>query len=170
MTFCDLVADFLKMSPGFEGKQTSDHTSPPPAKKKRSDLDSIIDADEDDQLAAAIRASLAESTTAAAAGEGEGNGKEAKDSDNGSDYDLDFTDDDTNMSTPSKAPPPPSSSEDKKPVPLQPLADDKWEDYLGNPDDAKSSIMIRFPDGKRETKNIPCSSTFMVSIQYYIFF
>ena len=38
-----------------------------------------------------------------------------------------------------------------------------WEEHLGDPSDPKSSIMIRFPDGQREAKNIPSSSTFMVS-------
>ena len=41
---------------------------------------------------------------------------------------------------------------------------DSWESYLGDEDDPKSSIMIRFPDGKREKKEIPCSSQFRVSI------
>ena len=41
---------------------------------------------------------------------------------------------------------------------------DSWENYLGDENDPKSSIMIRFPDGKREKKEIPCSSQFRVSI------
>ena len=39
-----------------------------------------------------------------------------------------------------------------------------WESYLGNKDDPNSSIMIRFPNGNRVTKEIPCSSKFMVSM------
>ena len=43
------------------------------------------------------------------------------------------------------------------------FVDDKtWEEYLGSEEDPKSSIMIRFPDGQREAKKIPCSSKFMV--------
>ena len=38
-----------------------------------------------------------------------------------------------------------------------------WEKYLGNKDDPTSSIMIRFPNGNRITKEIPCSSQFLVS-------
>ena len=38
-----------------------------------------------------------------------------------------------------------------------------WEDYLGSKEDPNSSIMIRFPDGNRVTKEMPCSSQFMVS-------
>merc|ERR1712029_1279475 len=41
-----------------------------------------------------------------------------------------------------------------------------WEDFLGDPNDPKSSIMIRFPDGQREAKNIPSSSTFMAITKY----
>ena len=45
------------------------------------------------------------------------------------------------------------------------FADDKtWEEYLGSEEDPKSSIMIRFPDGQREAKKIPCSSKFMVRL------
>ena len=45
------------------------------------------------------------------------------------------------------------------------IAEEKtWQDYLGNDMDPKSTIMVRFPDGRRETKNIPCSSQFMVSL------
>ena len=43
------------------------------------------------------------------------------------------------------------------------VSQSSWEDFLGDPADEKSSIMIRFPDGQREAKNIPCSSTFMVN-------
>ena len=44
-----------------------------------------------------------------------------------------------------------------------------WESYLGNKDDPNSSIMIRFPNGNRVTKEIPCSSKFMVSILHTYF-
>ena len=39
-----------------------------------------------------------------------------------------------------------------------------WEIYLGSKEDPISSIMIRFPDGNRVTKEIPCSSQFLVSL------
>ena len=37
-----------------------------------------------------------------------------------------------------------------------------WTDYLGDEAGEKTSIIIRFPDGKKEKKDIPCSSKFMV--------
>ena len=39
-----------------------------------------------------------------------------------------------------------------------------WEEYLGDQQDPLSSIMIRFPDGNKVTKEIPCSSQFLVSL------
>ena len=39
---------------------------------------------------------------------------------------------------------------------------DDWEEYLGSNDEEKSSIVIRFPDGTRESKELPCSSKFKV--------
>merc|ERR1712018_838024 len=56
-----------------------------------------------------------------------------------------------------------------QPAESLPKNDDKtWEEYLGNEEDPKSSIMIRFPDGRREAKNIPCSSKFMAIIKYVV--
>lgn len=40
-----------------------------------------------------------------------------------------------------------------------------WTDYLGSAEDEKSQLLIRFPDGKREKKDLPCSSPFIVSSQ-----
>ena len=46
--------------------------------------------------------------------------------------------------------------------------EENWEKYLGDKDDAHSSIMIRFPDGNRVTKDIPCSSQFQVRIFHFL--
>jgi len=43
------------------------------------------------------------------------------------------------------------------------LEEKTWKAYLGNEADPKSTIMVRFPDGRRETKIIPSTSQFMVS-------
>lgn len=37
-----------------------------------------------------------------------------------------------------------------------------WKAFLGADSEEKSSIMIRFPDGRRETKSFPCTSQFKV--------
>ena len=64
-TFCDLVTEFLTLHPSFADEKTTskpyDDKNEPPNKKSKTTA-SILDADEDDQLAAAIQASLAEST------------------------------------------------------------------------------------------------------------
>ena len=41
-----------------------------------------------------------------------------------------------------------------------------WVHDLGSKEDPKSSIMIRFPDGNRVTKEIPCSSQFLAIVEY----
>merc|ERR1712029_678720 len=220
-SFCDLVSSFLNLQPDFNG--TADNGSgaaaatekcaatseEPPAKRGRE----IIDADEDDQLAAAIRASLAESAGAGNGVPDQKNGKNGsgKSSENGEqDYsDLEFTDDESTNLSAANTPCKPSATSDSKGSPSKdkgpsskdkgPSSKDKglpspveiekekssegnqkdsestkqseeevgsWEDFLGDPNDPKSSIMIRFPDGQREAKNIPCSSTFTAIIKY----
>ncbi|XP_064639212.1 UBX domain-containing protein 7-like isoform X2 [Lineus longissimus] len=52
LTFCDLVTEFLSHHPSLDGALS------PPAKKQR--IDSIVEASEDSQMEAAIKASLAE--------------------------------------------------------------------------------------------------------------
>ena len=39
-----------------------------------------------------------------------------------------------------------------------------WEDYLGTEDvEVKSTLLIRFPGGKKEKKEVPASTPFLVS-------
>jgi len=222
-SFCDLVTSFLKHQTDFNG-------GPPSPKRPKSAEPSgersngsgsggsgggdavssadggIIDADEDDQLAAAIKASLAESEAAKIH---TNKGKPSTD-DNDDDEvysDLEFTDDENSRdansvgpSTPRKAPAAadcvrPSSSANTAPSAAQGRdetdpsgektkavarpesgggrleaggegSSSSWEEHLGDPSDPKSSIMIRFPDGQREAKNIPSSSTFMAITKY----
>jgi len=191
-SFPDLVASFLNLQPDFNnGSQ-----KPPSPKRSRpsspkdNDRD-IIDADEDDQLAAAIKASLAESAPkngGAPAANHTPPKSNTKAEDEEEYSDLEFTDDEsTNMSaanTPCKAASTATtkdetgqSSEKPKMKQLEDAAaatgtaavsQSSWEDFLGDPADDKSSIIIRFPDGQREAKNIPCSSTFMAIIKYVI--
>lgn len=40
--------------------------------------------------------------------------------------------------------------------------EDDWEQHLGPETDPTSSIVFRFPDGSKEQKVLPCSSTLMV--------
>lgn len=47
--------------------------------------------------------------------------------------------------------------------------DDDWQQHLGPESDPMSSIVFRFPDGSKEQKSLPCSSTLLVNIVYFFF-
>jgi len=176
--FCDLVTDFLTLHPSFGGNKAASvaqGSSASASKRARTDDDNsahsngharvgnnILDADEDAQLEAAIRASLAEA---------DGQHK-AKASVSMTSSELDFGCDSPayNVSCSDSNS---QSNSPLKPVRGQPVNDsddqnekeevtDTWQQYLGEESDEKSSILIRFPDGQKETKEMPCSSQFKV--------
>ena len=60
-SFCDLVTEFLSLHPSLDN-QNQDEKESEPKNKKSKVTESILDADEDDQIAAAIQASLKETT------------------------------------------------------------------------------------------------------------
>ena len=60
-SFCDLVTEFLSLHPSLDN-QNQDEKDTEPKNKKSKVTESILDADEDDQIAAAIQASLKETT------------------------------------------------------------------------------------------------------------
>merc|ERR1712223_2022561 len=132
-SFCDLVSTFLESHPNFD--ENDQNGSAPKRKRLRSE-DNIIDADEDDQLAAAIKASLAESqkpTSSDSICDAIKSRLADTYTETPSDSDLEvYSGDDSNLSTPAKKN-------------LFDNGDKTWEEYLGNEEDAKSSIMIRFP-------------------------
>ncbi len=157
-TFCDLVSEFLTVHPSMdpngsakdEDSEDNKHDDEPPGKRPKS----ILDADEDDQIAMAIQASLkeAEKKKKNAPEHGDDN-DEDDDFDDEEDYFESFSAENSNScSQPAKHI---AKTETKK--------IDDWEQYLGNEEDPNSSIMIRFPNGTRVTKEIPCSSQFLVS-------
>jgi hypothetical protein len=126
--------------------------------------ETILDASEDDQLQAAIRASLA--ATAAAAAQNQKT--PASDDDFQSDEDDDQPTEWFDSESDSRA----SEPQKTEPEPPQPVgnrleasgtADDDWERHLGPEADPISSIVFRFPDGSKEQKALPCTSTLMVS-------
>jgi hypothetical protein len=184
-TFCDLVAQFLSQNPSLDKDDAS--TAPPTKKSKgNSDDDCILDAGEDAQMAAAIRASLAESQPSSSDDSKAANRRRITvDSDSS---DLEFSGDDSsqqntpvknnsrsNRSSRAVSPEPRKSKvngKDNSVVPIPSKEKEKtasaknekdWTEYLGCEKDDKSSILIRFPDGTRESKSLPCSSQFMVS-------
>jgi hypothetical protein len=151
----------------------------------------LIDADEDDQIAAAIQASLAESEKPTSSdncnstntiGSCSSRAVDTYNTDTPSDSDIETcSGDDSNLSTPTKKASSINVKSDSVSVPARQknlqineaecapsLEEADWKDHLGDENDAKSSIMIRFPDGRKETKNIPCTSKFMAIIKFVV--
>jgi len=168
-TFCDLVTEFLSLHPNLGKEDSSEMKNETKnesvAKRKKStDTNSILDADEDDQLAAAIAASLKE-TSKERSKPTEDN--DSSDSDSDSDLIESFSAENSNS-----APLPAISSNTAKTEINTKVASEKddvvtsWEEYLGDKEDPLSSIMIRFPDGNRVTKEIPCSSQFLAIVEF----
>ena len=142
--------------------------------------DSILDAGEDAQLAAAIRASLAESQPSSSQDSAAGSSSQ-KQSLSSDESELEFTDDDnTNPSTPvkrsnrsSRAVSPERSKGEATASSSKTATDSSssskdWTKFLGSEVDEKSSILVRFPDGARESKSLPCTSQFKVGNHFAI--
>ncbi|TRY70684.1 hypothetical protein TCAL_04831 [Tigriopus californicus] len=182
--FCDLVAAFLHLHPSLEQSNGS-HPGGEPSKKKLKKNSSIIDADEDSQLAAAIQASLSQNTGLQLSSEVLSDDSDVDVlSDNDTDDELDpvtpivkvsaltedpnsntngglMTDVENNTIDNSKQTHQLDDDDDEK-------EDRHWTDYLGSAEDEKSHLLIRFPDGKREKKDLPCSSPFIAIIKYIV--
>jgi len=185
-TFCDLVTEFLSLHPNLEPSEEKDasdknnddndknkNNGSMAKRRKSADANCILDADEDDQMAAAIAASLKETTQSTSKVLGTNS-----DSD---DSDAEFFEESFSAENSNSAPTLPSFSsknyaklvesaktetntkvESKK----GDACSSSWEIYLGSKEDPLSSIMIRFPDGNRVTKEIPCSSQFLAIVEY----
>uniref|UniRef100_A0A0K2V1H0 UBX domain protein 7 [Anolis carolinensis] n=2 Tax=Lepeophtheirus salmonis TaxID=72036 RepID=A0A0K2V1H0_LEPSM len=92
-----------------------------------------------------------------------------------SDSEVDVTyDDDSNSSSFLSSVKDTSSKLSKSSIPSTPSVSKtneplrKWEEYLGKSDDPISSIMIRFPDGARESKDFPSTSKLIAIILYIV--
>ena len=146
-------------------------------RRKSADANCILGANENDQLAAAIAASLKETTAQSTSSKVLATNSDSDDSEFFEEcYSADS--EDSNSAAPTLS----SFSLSKTYAKLVELTkttetntakveSEKCEDagssngeiYLGSKEDPLSSIMIRFPDGNRVTKEIPCSSLFLVS-------
>ncbi|XP_074657992.1 UBX domain-containing protein 7-like isoform X3 [Tubulanus polymorphus] len=95
-SFCDLVRIFLSEHPALDGESPSSET-------RTKQLVSIVDASEDSQMAAAIRASLEETTSPVASTQPSVIVESDSDSEPDSEVDLEtFTDSDSEVPTPHK--------------------------------------------------------------------
>ncbi|EFX89353.1 hypothetical protein DAPPUDRAFT_190703 [Daphnia pulex] len=154
-----LIAEFLATTSW--GDEEKSACAPSEPKKRR---ETILDASEDDQLQAAIRASLAASTA-------QNQKAPVSDDEFQSDEDEDQPTEWFDSESDSRA----SEPRKTEPEPPQPVgnrleasgtADDDWERHLGPEADPISSIVFRFPDGSKEQKALPCTSTLMAVVKY----
>jgi len=169
-SFCDLVTEFLSLHPSLspQDPEKSEEAEVEPESKKAKTSESILDADEDDQIAAAIQASLKEQSAKKQKVENSDNSDDEDDDDDG-DYFESFSAEVSNSSFPTRTAKKIEEKETDTSKDLFEVDDnneENWEKYLGDKDDAHSSIMIRFPDGNRVTKDIPCSSQFQAIVGY----
>ncbi|CAL1276518.1 unnamed protein product [Larinioides sclopetarius] len=157
VTLCELIENFLKEHSTPDGSSTSI--------KNAGASHSLLDQSEEEQLKAAIEASVKESNL-------------INIDDN--DSDLETFDSDTE-STGGKISIVSSAnvysdhsndtidvvgiseSNDNEPV----QAESSWRDFLGDEDDPKSELVLRLPDGKREQVTWPCT-TKLKSLLLYI--
>ena len=132
--------------------------------------ETILDASEEDQIQAAIRASLVESAKPATSYESASE-EDDDDSTGWFDSESDSRTGDSAMFQKSVAKKE-DAKQDPEPVPEPPSPvrdeeDNDWQRHLGPETDPTSSIIFRFPDGSKEQKTLPCTSTLTVCTYYF---
>jgi len=153
--FPELMTEFLSLHPTLESPAKE-----PPRKKVRTDA--MLEMDEEAQMAAAIKASLADTL---ANGEG--------DSSDHSDLET-FSDEDSNLS-PKKATSNGASKDIEKSkngasarLPTPDAEDPSWESFLGRGPDT-STVLIRWPDGSRDPWSQPADSQLQALLKFIEF-
>ncbi|KAF8797295.1 UBX domain-containing protein 7-like [Argiope bruennichi] len=147
-TLCELIESFLKEHSTPDGSSTSI--------KNHSATYSLLDQSEEEQLRAAIEASVKESKLINI--EDNDSDLETFDSDTESAGDkisstvnANVYSDQSNDTIDVVGI---SESNDKDPT----LAECSWRDFIGDEEDPKSDLVLRLPDGKREQVTWPCST------------
>lgn len=144
IVFCEQVTEFIgeHASPdgSIAGPAASSSRTPAVSgsKSRRIDAEGLYEQSEEDQLKAAIAASLRDVQS----------NTRMLDSEDDSDEDvvcLD-TEDDESSNT----------------IPAVLVTDEKWEDFVGLDSAKLSQLVIRFPDGSRQQKNFPSDSKLKV--------
>lgn len=138
-----------------------------------------MDASEDDQIQAAIRASLAENSKPAAS-EDSGDTEDVDEEEEEETADWFDSESDSRTGDSSAFRKVQPKEEDVKENPEEPAEppppvtevddDNDWERHLGVETDPSSSIIFRFPDGSKEQKTLPCTSTLTVCERCYAVF
>lgn len=152
--FPTLITEFLSLHPTLESPSKDEG---PPRKKVRSEV--LVEMDEEAQMAAAIKASLADTLA-------------GQDSDSGSDLET-FTDEDSNPARASNGFTKNGGKDVKNKLVKNGggggsngaiCKEDKsaerlgWENYLGEKGGEETTILIRWPDGQRSPWTQPSSS------------
>ena len=118
--------------------------------------ETILDASEDDQIQAAIRASLqAEKDSAETPSVSASEGDEPEEW-----FDSESESRDSNRMVGASRKASPSKQSAEEPTKKDSQRD--WKKHLGLDSDPVSSIVIRYPDGTKEQLSLPCTSTILV--------
>jgi hypothetical protein len=143
VVFCEHITEFINEHPSPDGTavgpaaSTSSQASG--SKSRRIEADNMYEQSEEDQLKAAIAASLREVQKKA----------RAVDSDDDSDEDIVCLDTEDEL-------------EENKTAKSASAVAEKWEDFLGVETEKLSQLIIRFPDGSRQQKDFPSDSKLKV--------
>ncbi|XP_023226428.1 UBX domain-containing protein 7-like isoform X1 [Centruroides sculpturatus] len=155
VSFCDLVTEFLSHQPSPDGTSSN----------KKLKVESIVDKSEEQQLKAAIEASLNETVSKLS-----GKGSDLSDDD---DTDVETFESDSESSLPNNHDSKNKHiKENSKHCENNENVNDKsasnWKMYLGSNEDPKSELIIRFPDGRRQHITFPCSSQLQALLLYAV--
>lgn len=172
VSFCDLVTEFLSGHPSVDGS-----TVPPSPPAKRQKMDSIVDASEDSQLEAAIQASLVEAKqkVESRAESEDDTDVETFDSDSEGSNKRDGGVTKQNSSNRLQRSPDTTDETASEPKPTNSVNNNHsnddtttshWQKYLGDTNDVKSEVVLRFPDGQKKQLSLPASSTLKALVAF----
>jgi len=179
-TYITVLTEFVNSSSW--GDEDTDVPNPPPqSKRRRLDTGTILDASEDEQLEAAIKASLAENADPLNSVNDDTNDNDIDDEDGEESGSVEEWFDSESESRTSE-PKNPHKSETHKVVHLESAEeetnieavktetelepDQDWEQHLGPETDLVSSIVFRYPDGNKEQKSFTSSSSILALCKY----
>ncbi|XP_062575979.1 UBX domain-containing protein 7-like [Saccostrea cucullata] len=192
LIFCDLVTHFLAEHPYSDDSFSS---SPPPAKRIKREA-SVVDLSEDDQIEAAIKASLQEpSKTVTYISDSDDDSEDDDNIETFSDTEDDSQSSPVKNNIMSKTDTQCERDKNNDEAPCSSkmktlgsekecnncetnnmengvthsssiLSDDSYKNYLGKETDPQYSIMIRFPDGKRQQLSMSSKSKLMALVKF----
>lgn len=147
-TFCEQVTEFISAHPSPDGSSGAGSFPPtlPQAsgsKSRRLEASTLYEQSEEEQLKAAIAASLKEAQRQAG-------------------VDVSDDEDDEIISCDSETESNPTSQKKASAAGQASKTTEHWESFIGNDPEKISQLLIRFPDGTREQKSFPADSQLKV--------